>query len=188
MKKQSKKDERNREENEMRDYNTFLQDIEEDPEMRANINLYKDEDVINSLTKQLSGLTVAPKAPEAVGKSPADAALDAGQAVVGGQARKVVKAKRSTTEGQAEKRRAEALRKKDADLFKASITKKKALAAAGDEDDSDWEEDVEEDFPHVKLAELLDGLTLEVGGGADDDDEDLEEDDAEDGAAAGESV
>lgn len=31
----------------MADYNEFLQDIEEDPEMRANINLYKDEDVIN---------------------------------------------------------------------------------------------------------------------------------------------
>ena len=33
----------------MADYNEFLQDIEEDPEMRANINLYKDEDVIASL-------------------------------------------------------------------------------------------------------------------------------------------
>jgi len=26
-----------------------LQDIEEDPEMRANINLYRDDDVINQL-------------------------------------------------------------------------------------------------------------------------------------------
>ena len=31
-----------------------------------------------------------------------------------------------------------------------------------DDDDSDWE-DVEEDFPHVKLSELLENLTLEVG-------------------------
>lgn len=33
----------------MRDYNEFLQDIEEDPEMRANINMYKDDDVIAAL-------------------------------------------------------------------------------------------------------------------------------------------
>jgi len=33
----------------MADYNEFLQDIDEDPEMRANINLYKDDDVINQL-------------------------------------------------------------------------------------------------------------------------------------------
>ena len=33
----------------MKDYNEFLQDIEEDPEMRANINMYKDDDVIAAL-------------------------------------------------------------------------------------------------------------------------------------------
>ena len=33
----------------MRDYNEFLQEIEEDPEMRANINMYKDDDVIAAL-------------------------------------------------------------------------------------------------------------------------------------------
>ena len=70
------------------------------------------------------------------------------------------------------------MRKKDSDLFKASITKK-AAAAGGDQggdDDSDWES-VEEDFPHVKLTELLDGLTLEVGNNnAGDDDDDDDED------------
>ena len=29
------------------------------------------------------------------------------------------------------------------------------------EDDSDWESDIEEDFPHVQLAELLDNLKLD---------------------------
>ena len=38
---------------------------------------------------------------------------------------------------------------------------------AGDEEDSDWE-DVEEDYPGVKLSELLDGLTLDVAGDEDD--------------------
>ena len=51
--------------------------------------------------------------------------------------------------------------------------------AAAEEDDSDWEDDVEEDFPHVKLSELLDGLTLEVNDDAagaidEDDDEDFD--------------
>jgi hypothetical protein len=54
-------------------------------------------------------------------------------------------------------------------LFKASLKTKGEVADA--DDDSDWE-DVEEDYPGVKLSELLDGLTLEVGGGEDDDYED----------------
>ena len=33
----------------MKDYNEFLQEIEEDPEMRGNINMYKDDDVIAAL-------------------------------------------------------------------------------------------------------------------------------------------
>ena len=49
MKKKSAKEARNLADREMKDYNEFLQDIEEDPEMRANINMYKDEDVINAL-------------------------------------------------------------------------------------------------------------------------------------------
>ena len=57
-------------------------------------------------------------------------------------------------------------------MFKASF-KKKNKVAEGEDDDSDWES-VEEDFPHVKLSELLDGLTLEVNGN-DDDAEDEEE-------------
>ena len=40
------------------DYNTFLEDIEEDPEMRQNINLYKDDNVIEALEKQLGGLNL----------------------------------------------------------------------------------------------------------------------------------
>ena len=39
------------EEKDNADYNEFLQEIEEDPEMRSNINLYKDEDVISQLEK-----------------------------------------------------------------------------------------------------------------------------------------
>jgi nonsense-mediated mRNA decay protein 3 len=39
-----------------RDYNEFLQDLDEDPEMRQQIDLYKDHDVIAQLEKQIAGL------------------------------------------------------------------------------------------------------------------------------------
>ena len=72
-------------------------------------------------------------------------------------------------------------------MFKASIKKKAAATAAaegGEDDDSDWES-VEEDFPHVKLSELLDGLTLEVNNNADEDDDEAVQDES---AAASKGV
>ena len=63
-----------------------------------------------------------------VGKSPTDAALDRGEATVAGQTRKVVKARRTTDSGQRELQKQEALRKKDSDLFQASLKKKKSDA------------------------------------------------------------
>ena len=142
--------------------------------MRANINLYKDEDVIAQLEAQLGGLSLNEGQVKA-GKSPNDIALDQGKAVVGGQTRKVVKAKRQTDEAILDQKRQEKIRKRDTDLFKASLKTKGEVADA--DDDSDWE-DVEEDYPGVKLSELLDGLTLEVGGGEDDDYEDEQVQDA----------
>lgn len=59
----------------------FMQDIEEDPEMRANINLYKDEDVINQLEKQMAALDIVESS---ASKSPIGEALEAGETVVGG--------------------------------------------------------------------------------------------------------
>ena len=63
--------------------------------MRANINLYKDDAVISELEKQLSMLSIADK--------PEPSPLDNGTFQVGGQTRKVVKAKRVTEAGQAER-------------------------------------------------------------------------------------
>ena len=51
------------------------------------------------------------------------------------------------------------------------MKKKNDAVVAEEDDESDWES-VEEDYPGVKLSELLDGLTLEVNN--DDDDEDQE--------------
>lgn len=48
---------------------------------------------------------------------------------------------------------AEAKRKKEMALFKATLKK--------NDDSADEWEDVEEDFPHVKLEELLDNLKID---------------------------
>lgn len=87
-------------------------------------------------------------------KSPIGTALDNGSATVSGKDRKVVKAARKTAQGKQNEGQAEAARKKDELMFKATLKKQ--------EEDSDWES-VEEDFPHVKLEELLANLKLDDG-------------------------
>lgn len=41
-----------------KDYELFLRDLEDDPEMRQNVNLYKDEDVIARLERQVAGMSL----------------------------------------------------------------------------------------------------------------------------------
>ena len=79
------------------DYKAFLDDIEEDPEIRANVNKYKDEDVIEELLGKLSLNPTEKK--DDVKKSPMLDALDKGEAKVDGQQRKVVKGARKTAQG-----------------------------------------------------------------------------------------
>ena len=67
------------------------------------------------------------------------------------------------------------MRQKDQALFKATLKKKNELVKAdGGDSESDWES-VEEDYPHVRLEELLDGLKIDDGTeglpGGDDDEE-----------------
>jgi hypothetical protein len=73
---------------------------------------------------------------------------------VNGKERKIVKTARKTAQGKQVSEDIEKQRKKDELLFKATLKKQ--------EEDSDWES-VEEDFPHVKLEELLAGLKLDDG-------------------------
>lgn len=95
-------------------------------------------------------------------KSPLAEAQDSGKAVVAGKERKVVAAGRKSKEGKEAKAAAESKRLKDQALFKATL--KKDDAGSGDDE---WE-DIEEDFPHVKLEELLDNLKLDDGAGSDE--------------------
>ena len=41
-----------------KDYELFLRDLEDDPELRANVNLYKDDDVISKLIAQTNKMTL----------------------------------------------------------------------------------------------------------------------------------
>ena len=79
------------------DYKAFLDDIEEDAEIRANVNKYKDEEVIEELLGKLSLNPTEEKLD--VKKSPMQDALDKGEAKVEGQQRKVVKGARKTAQG-----------------------------------------------------------------------------------------
>lgn len=94
-------------------------------------------------------------------------------ATVKGQERKVVKFKRSSEESKKAQKKAQASRKKENEIFKATLKKN---TEQGEDEESDWE-DVEEDFPHVKLSELLDNLTLDAGpkAAADSSDEEKKE-------------
>jgi len=55
---------------------------------------------------------------------------------------------------------------KEQALFKATLKKENK---EGEEGSGDEWEDVEEDFPHVKLEELLDNLKIDDGTHTDDD-------------------
>lgn len=50
-----------------KDYELFLRDLEEDPELRANINLYKDDDIIAQLEAKMGGMTLEPTSTIKVG-------------------------------------------------------------------------------------------------------------------------
>lgn len=85
---------------------------------------------------------------------------------MGVEIRKVVSGERKTKAGQESAIHAEQQRQKEKALFKATLKKQPAQAQGDDEDE--WE-DVEEDFPHVKMDELLDGLAnLKIDDGTDD--------------------
>ena len=66
--------------------------------------------------------------------------------------RRIVAADRKTKQGKEQQAGAEAQRLKEKALFKATLKK--------EDSGSDWE-DVEEDFPHVRLEELLDNLKID---------------------------
>lgn len=84
-----------------------------------------------------------------------------------GEERQIKLAKRTTSEGQKAAIEAEKQRKKNDQIFKASLKKK------DQDDDSDWES-VEEDAPVIQLADLLDNLQIEGESGDEEEKEEEE--------------
>jgi hypothetical protein len=141
--------------------------------MRQQIDLYRNDDVINELEKKLAGMNI-----EESKKSQVQSALDSGKGKVGKDERKVVKASRKTEEGRGKHAESEEARKREEALIKATLKEK---GEKGDEDDDGWDS-VEEDFPHIKLDDLknlneqLAGMKIQ----GDDDDDEGDDDDFED--------
>jgi hypothetical protein len=59
----------------------FLRDIEEDPELRQSISLYKDQEVIDALEAQMASMSIEKQKDQ---PSPVGEALEAGKAKVSG--------------------------------------------------------------------------------------------------------
>ena len=158
-----------------KDYQMFLQDIEEDPELRGQIDLYRNEDVINELEKKLAGINL-----EESKKSQIQTAIDSGKSKVSGEQRKIVKGNRKTDEGRQKHAESEESRRKEEALIKATLKEKNEK---GEDDDEGWDS-VEEDFPHVKLDELKDLndqlADMKIQGEDEDGDDGFEDDDEED--------
>jgi hypothetical protein len=158
-----------------KDYQMFLQDIEEDPEIRQQIDLYRNEDVINELEKKLAGMNL-----EEAKKSQIQSAIDAGKGKVGKDERKIVQGARKTDEGRLKHAESEEARKKEEAIIKATLKDKNEKGA---EDDEDGWDSVEEDFPHIKLDDLkklgeqLAGMKIEGENDDDENDDDFEDDD-----------
>jgi nonsense-mediated mRNA decay protein 3 len=117
------------------DFEDFLKDLEEDPEMRGTVNMYKDKKTINELEQKLSSMTLDDKAKE----------IGTMRKLI--KKKKSVKVKRSTDKG----------KELQAEKEESDLMTKKLLTAIKEDDESDFEED----FPAVQLGELMDNLKLD---------------------------
>ena len=134
-----------------KDYEYFLQDLEDDPELRGTVNLYKDDDVIAQLEKQIGNMKLE------------DAPVKYGD-------REIKTASRKTDAGKEKQVESAQERAKNKAMLKASIAKK----GEQDSEGSGWES-VEEDAPSIQLAELLGNMKIADDSPSDDDEESKEE-------------
>lgn len=74
----------------------FMNDIEEDPELRQSVMLYKDQPVIDELEAQMAKMSLN----KTQNKSPIGEALEKGKATVGSSERNIVSVKRQTAAGE----------------------------------------------------------------------------------------
>jgi len=96
-----------------KDYEHFLQDLEDDPELRANVNLYKDDDIIGQLEAKIGKMTLE--------DSSLKQDLAKGSSNIGGQERKVSTGVRKTAIGKAKAFQEEKQRQQSDLLIKANL-------------------------------------------------------------------
>ena len=129
--KKGKKDDHNDE----AEFEEFLRDLEEDPELRQNINIYKNKKVMDDLEDKLSKMNLKDKAQEIN-----DMTKEVNKKVK-------VKAVRKTEKGK------QLMKEKEENEAKSKMM----IKAIADDDESD----LEEDFPAVQLNELMDNLKID---------------------------
>jgi hypothetical protein len=137
-----------------KDYELFLQDIEDDPDFRANVNLYKDDDVIGQLEAQIGNMNL-----DDTKESSLKTVLDKGIKLTAGEERPVKKAVRKTAIGKAIQHQSEKQRQKSEMISKANMKSNNEMKLNKD-DESDWES-AEEDAPTIKLEDLLNNLKID---------------------------
>ena len=130
----SKKNKKN-DKNDEAEFEDFLRDLEEDPELRQNINIYKNKKVMDELEEKMHKMNLQEKT------------QDIKDMTKGVNKKVKVKAIRKTDKGK------QLMKEKEENEEK----KKMMIKAIGDDDESD----LEEDFPAVQLNELMDNLKLE---------------------------
>ncbi len=130
-----------------KDYEELLDEIDENPDCRPDINLYRDEEAIAMLTKKMEKLHVD----ESKAAAPASEETKEKSASAAGS----VKAPRK---GKIVKRDAKKKTRKEQPQPKAKPMATIPEEKKGAEED-DWE-DEDEDSPAVKLSELLSELTI----------------------------
>ena len=167
------------------EYEEFMQELEEDPAMRSQINLYKDHDALEErqmrmAAKQAEAATA--RAGHAIGSVSAGSVFSSAPAPPAG----------GCSSHDAEMATAAAAKVSGRSCAAAMAASSAAALAsapphppAGLDDDYDAEEegeDGDDDFPDVGLEELLDELTLgAVGEGGDEGEDDDAADDADGG-------
>jgi hypothetical protein len=97
------------------DYEYFLRDLEDDPELRANVGLYRDDDVMAELEAKVAKMGISDE------PSKLKSELKKGSANVGGEVREIKSAVRKTAIGKASAYQQEKARKHAEAVFKASL-------------------------------------------------------------------
>ena len=156
------------------DYEDFLQELEEDPEMRKQINLYKDHEALEEMEMERAARQMevsAARVGRAIGTVSANSVFAAPSQAAAAAAAAAGSSSSSAGVPAAVTPPA---------MLPAMLPAMRLPNGLEDDEEGDGEggEDEEDDFPDVGLEELLDELTLGAGEpdgeGGEDEDEDGE--------------